>query len=58
MLCITSTEQKHKLALTKMERQVLDGQRKTDIGQRKTLLWTNKSDVSVKPMGGASGSVK
>lgn len=58
MLCITSTEQKHKLALTKMERQVLDGQRKTDIGQRKTLLWTNKSDVSVEPMGGASGSVK
>lgn len=41
-----------------MERQVLDGQRKTDIGQRKTLLWTNKSDVSVEPMGGASGSMK
>lgn len=41
-----------------MERQVLDGQRKTDIGQRKTLLWTNKSDVSVEPKGGASGNVK
>lgn len=58
MLCITSTAQKHKLALTRMERQVLDGQRKTDIGQRKTLLWTNKSDVSVEPKGGASGNVK